>query len=110
VDGYDFTGTNEPHKRFLRSIATLTPRLGSVTDGNATISPFWIACGIDGIWNCFTMVPMSGATDRIWNGCTGVHWDNRLFREWRCTGKAMSNARQSPSRTGRVSKQVAAVK
>jgi hypothetical protein len=29
-----------------------------------------------------------------------------LFQEWRCTGKAMSNTRQSPSRTGRVSKEL----
>jgi hypothetical protein len=29
-----------------------------------------------------------------------------LFQERRCTGKAMSNAQQSPSRTGRVSKEL----
>ena len=52
------------------------------------------------------MVPMSGVMDRIWNGYTGVHWDNKLFQEWQCTGKAMSNARRSPSGTGRASKEL----
>jgi hypothetical protein len=43
---------------------------------------------------------------RILNGCAGVDWDNKLFQEWWCTGKAMSNTRQCPSRTGSVSKEL----
>ena len=42
---------------------------------------------------------------RILNGCAGVDWDNKLFQEWQCTGKAMSNARRGPSGTGRISKE-----
>jgi len=44
--------------------------------------------------------------DRILNGHPGVHWDNRLSQEWQCTGKAMSNAWPSLSRTGRASKEL----
>jgi hypothetical protein len=52
------------------------------------------------------MVPMSGAMDRIWNNCTGFHWDNKFVSRTAVYRKAMSNARQSPSGTGRVSKEL----
>ena len=61
-----------------------------------------MACGI--LAGTVSQVCQQVVSARILNGCTGVDWDNQLFQEWWCTGKAMSNT-LSPSGSRRASKE-----